>query len=262
MTQYQEKAIITRVERLSTQTLRLTMRSTLIAGAARPGQFIMIRPSERHDPLLGRPFSIHQTTGSGTLQIYFNVVGRGTAILASARVDDELDLLGPLGKGYRLVKEAPACLIGGGLGIAPLLFLAKERGRGGHHTADDRIILGGRSRADVEPLVEDFTQFGLSLHCITEDGTFGEKGLATDLLITHPLSTDTVIYGCGPQPMLAALYGICVKSGNPCQVSVESVMACGMGACLGCTVMGHDDNYVHVCVDGPVFDARDLQWQL
>lgn len=260
MSQHQEKARIIRFEQLSELNVRITLEAPLIAGAADAGQFVMIRTGNGLDPLLRRPFSLHQASSDGHIQIFFKNVGRGTGILAHAKVGETLDVFGPLGRGFRIDKDRPACLVGGGLGIAPMLFLAKKIASFSHDHSRDLIVLGGRSREDVEPLVDDFKEFGLALHCATDDGSYGIKGFVTEVVNSEQLMPDTVVYGCGPENMLEALYGLCRSKGLACQVSVESVMACGMGACLGCNIDAAAGDYVHVCIDGPVFNAEDLAW--
>jgi len=260
MAQHQEKATIIRFEQLSSDNIRLTLDSPLIAAGSKPGQFVMIQTGTGKDPLLRRPFSLHQVSSSGHIQIYFKNVGRGTSILAHSRVGEVLDIFGPLGRGYRLDDTKPACLVGGGLGIAPLLFLAKQVCRMSGDRSRDMIILGGRSRDEVEPLAKDFQLFGLPLHCSTDDGSYGSAGFVTTLLQSQELVKGTEVYACGPEPMLDAVQQICQKHDYGCQVSIETVMACGMGACLGCNVSGSAGGYVHVCLDGPVFRAEDLLW--
>ncbi len=260
MAQHQEKATIIRYEQLSDDNIRLTLDAPLIAQAAKPGHFVMIRTGLGKDPLLRRPFSLHQASSNGQIQIYFRVVGRGTSILARCRVGESLDVFGPLGRPYRIDRQRPACLVGGGLGIAPLLFLAKRICQLGRDHGYDLVLLGGRQKGDVEPLVNDFQQFGLPLHCATDDGSYGIRGYVTELLRTETLTPDTVVYACGPEPMLAGVARISADRGLACQVSIESVMACGMGACLGCNVDATGGGYHHVCIDGPVFDAEDLVW--
>ncbi|WP_240910251.1 dihydroorotate dehydrogenase electron transfer subunit [Desulfopila sp. IMCC35008] len=262
MPQYQEKTIVTRVERLSEENMRLTLKAPEIAAEAQAGQFVMIRTALGMDPLLRRPFSIHQTDSSGHIQIYFKIVGKGTDLLAHVREGEELSVLGPLGKGFRIPEKAPVCLVGGGLGIAPMLFLCKEVCRVKKGCGNDTLVLGGRTKTEVEPLIEDFQQMGLKIIATTDDGTYGEHGNVTDVLNSIQLPADTVVFACGPEPMMAAVSGYCKKHGLRCQVSVESVMACGMGACLGCNRTAADGGYVHVCLDGPVFDAEEMVWSL
>ncbi len=260
MAYHQEKATIIRFEQLSSDNIRLTLDAPIIAARSTPGQFVMIHIGTGKDPLLRRPFSLHQTGSNGHIQIYFKNVGRGTNILAHSRVGEVLDVFGPLGRGYRIDHENPACLVGGGLGIAPLLFLAKQICKANGDRSRDMVIIGGRSRPEVEPLVEGFQQIGLTLHCSTDDGSYGTPGLVADVLQSQLLPERTQVYACGPEPMLAAIQQICLDKNLGCQVAIESVMACGMGACLGCNVSGSDGGYVHVCIDGPVFRAEDLLW--
>lgn len=262
MSQYQEKATVARVEQLSPENIRLTLDSPDIARAARPGQFVMIRTGTGKDPLLRRPFSIHQSTAQGQIQIYFKVVGRGTEILAHVKKGEVLSVFGPLGRGFRIAEKSPACLIGGGLGIAPMLFLAKRISQVKKDCSQDLIILGGRSRSEVEPLVADFQQLGLKLACSTDDGSYDQRGFVTDVFINHELPADCSVYCCGPEAMMARIGAICKERHYPCQVSVESVMACGMGACLGCSKPTKSGIYAHVCLDGPVFDAEEMVWNI
>lgn len=262
MSQYQEKATVTRVEQFSENNYRLTLACPLVAAGAKPGQFVMIRAGLGKDPLLRRPFSIHQTSSAGKIQIYFKVVGRGTNILARLKEGEEVSVFGPLGRGYRLLKNAPSVIVGGGLGIAPLLFLAKESCRLKKDCTDDLIILGAQGKNEIEPLLEDFKKFGISILTATDDGTLGHHGFVTEVMEAIDLPKGCVVYGCGPEPMMAALGKLCKSQAIPCQVSVESVMACGMGACLGCSRPAKDGSYTHVCLHGPVYDAEDLAWNL
>lgn len=260
MSQYQEKATVLRVEQFSEKNCRLTLNSPDIARAAKAGQFVMIRTSFGKDPLLRRPFSIHQTSANGHIQLYFKVVGRGTDMLARVKVGEILSVFGPLGQGFVIHKNSPAVLVGGGLGIAPMLFLAKSICRLKSDCGSDRIILGGREKVEVEPLVNDFKKFGLKLLTATDDGSYGYQGFVTDLLNSLDLHHACTVYACGPEPMMARVYEICKTRSVSCQVSVESVMACGMGACLGCNRPTRKGTYAHVCLDGPVFKAEELIW--
>jgi dihydroorotate dehydrogenase electron transfer subunit len=262
MSQYQEKATVTRVEQFSEHNYRLTLACPQIAGGARPGQFVMVKAGSGKDPLLRRPFSIHQVLQEGLLQIYFKVVGRGTDILAHARPGDSLSVFGPLGQGYRLDAGAPAVFVGGGLGIAPLLFLVQESCRLKKDCRHDLLLLGGREKIELEPLLGDFKKFGLAIHTATDDGSLGHHGFITEVVQSLTLPAGCRVYSCGPEPMLAALGEICRSQGIACQVSVESVMACGMGACLGCSRPARNKTYTHVCLQGPVYDAEELVWQI
>ncbi len=262
MSQHQEKATIIKFEQLSEDNIRLTLYSPLIAQSSHPGQFVMIQTGSGKDPLLRRPFSLHQVSSNGQIQIYFKNVGRGTDILAHARIDEILDVFGPLGRGFEINHDQQACLVGGGLGIAPLLFLAKRLSRSSRDNSRDRILLGGRTKSEIEPLVHDFQQFGIQVHCTTDDGSYGMHGFVTEIMKSESMVENSQVYACGPDPMLARVHQICKERNAGCQVSVETVMACGMGACLGCNIPAMDGSYVHVCIDGPVFNAEDLVWRL
>ncbi|MDK9706711.1 MAG: dihydroorotate dehydrogenase electron transfer subunit [Desulforhopalus sp.] len=262
MSQYQEKAIVAKVEQFANKNFRLTLDCPQISGCATPGQFVMIKAGKGNDPLLRRPFSIHQTTGEGRLQVFFKVVGRGTELLSQVRVHQEISVLGPLGRGFRINKLAPAVIIGGGLGIAPLLFLAKEYCRVKKNCCEDLILLGAREKMEIEPILGDFQQIGIKIFTATDDGTLGHHGFVTQIMQSAVLPAGCTVYACGPEPMLAGVSKIARSLKLPCQVSVESVMACGMGACLGCTRVAKDGTYTHVCLNGPVYDAEELQWNI
>ncbi len=262
MSQYQEKATVTLVEQFAEKNFRLTLTCPRIAETAKPGQFVMIRTGIGSDPLLRRPFSIHQTSIEGRIQIYFKVVGRGTDILGHVREGEELSVFGPLGKGFRIVGSSPAVIVGGGLGIAPLLFLVKETCRLKRDGSQDLIILGAREKNELEPLLADFKKFGLSILTATDDGSLGHKGFVIDVLKSLELPTGATVYACGPEAMMAGVGDLCKIRGLSCQVSVESVMACGMGACLGCSRPAKNGTYTHVCMNGPVYDAEELVWNI
>jgi len=262
MSQHQEKATIINFEQLSEDNFRLTLDAPLIAKSSNPGQFVMIQAGTGKDPLLRRPFSLHQASSSGHIQIYFKNVGRGTDILAHAKIDEILDVFGPLGRGFEISKDKRACLVGGGLGIAPLLFLAKRLCRSGKDNSGDLILLGGRTKSEVAPLVDDFQQFGIEVRVTTDDGSYGMQGFVTEIMKSEPVDESSQIYACGPDPMLARVFQICQERNAGCQVSVETMMACGMGACLGCNIEAVNGSYAHVCIDGPVFNAEDLLWRL
>lgn len=262
MSQYQENATVTRVEQLSEFNYRLTFKAPLIAESARPGQFVMIRTSIGHDPMLRRPFSVHQILGDGQIQIYFKEVGRGTSILAHAKLGETFSIFGPLGRGYKIDPDVPSILVGGGLGLAPLLLLLKENCRLKSNCDADIVILGGRSIDEVEPLLDDFKEYGVSVRVSTDDGSLGLQGYVSDVLKSIDMPDDSIVYACGPEPMLAGIAAICHENKIGCQVSVESVMACGMGACLGCSRPDKKGSYTHVCLNGPVFDAEKLEWNM
>lgn len=259
MPTFQEKATVQALEQLSPENYRLTLHSPLIADTARPGQFVMVSVGPGKDPLLRRPFSFHHVGPGGLIQILFKVVGRGTELLSHMIEGGKLSILGPLGNGFVLDPRKNACLVGGGMGIAPIRFLAEKLAHE-KERKDDSIILGGRNSEELKSLVMDFDGLGAEVHLVTDDGTLGTHGVVTDVLVSLGLSSESVLYCCGPKPMLFAVHKYARDNGIRCQVSIESVMACGMGACLGCSVPAASGGYVHVCDDGPVFDANTLTW--
>lgn len=266
MSQFQQKVDLVCSERITEDVVRLTFNAPKIASMARPGQFVMAQTSSAKDPLLRRPFSIHQVTSEGYLQILFKVLGRGTELLAQVRVGEQVSLLGPLGNGFTLGLPEAACLVGGGMGIAPMLFLAtrflQKSSKDSVALKMPTVILGARTRAELEPLVQDFQKLGVKVLAATDDGSFGHHGLVTDVLKKLNLSPLASVYCCGPHPMMAAIARLCQQEQRACQVSVETVMACGMGACLGCAVPLKAGGYAHVCSDGPIFEAERLLWSL
>jgi dihydroorotate dehydrogenase electron transfer subunit len=233
---------------------------------AAPGQFVMLQVSDGHTPLLRRPFSIHglltETDGPGAgIEVLYKVVGTGTRILSKTPSGQTVDLLGPLGNAF--LQEPPGSrifLVGGGIGVPPLVFLARTLKARGFDMSQCHMFLGGRSKADLL-CREDFEALGMALHITTDDGSEGDQ-----CLITHPVEQEAgstppdIIYACGPLPMLACLAGISRTKGIRCQISIESMMACGIGACLGCAVekIGDADTYWHVCKDGPVFEVDQV----
>jgi len=266
MSQFQQKVEVVLAERITGDVVRLTLSAPEIAAVARPGQFVMVQTTPGMDPLLRRPFSIHQISSDGRLQILFKVVGKGTQWLARIRAGEHLSVLGPLGNGFAVGAPEMACLIGGGMGIAPMLFLASHFLHVSRSKKDSlvlpKVILGARNREELEPLVRDFQNLGVEVLAATDDGSFGHHGLVTDVLQKINLSPLFTVYCCGPRPMMAAISHLCRQENRACQVSVETVMACGMGACLGCAVPLKDGGYAHACSDGPVFAAERLLWSL
>ena len=191
------------------------------------------------------------TTGA----ILVKAIGEGTERLAAMTEGDELVVFGPLGHGYRIDRsERRPILVAGGVGVAPLLFLARELAKAG---VRGLFFYGARTEHDL-PLAAEIAEVA-ELVITTEDGSRGEQGL-----ITAPLerlldeNRDAIVYTCGPEGMLKAVAGVALRLEVPCQVALEAPMACGMGTCKGCAVMGTDGRYRYVCYDGPVFEAEDI----
>ncbi len=223
-----------------------------IALQAKAGQFVEVYTGSR-EYLLARPISICEITDNG-LRLVFQVVGKGTEIFSGFKSGDWVKLLGPCGNGYKLKKDKSALLVGGGIGVPPLLEAVKQLGGG-------TVVLASRS-AELSILKEDFERAGAAVYIATDDGSEGFKGNAVQLLREKNLTAD-VIYSCGPRIMLKFLTEYAVEKGVECQVSMEERMACGIGACVGCVVKiksGSDWEHKKVCKDGPVFEGREVVW--
>ena len=253
-----DRAWVVYRETLGGEYFRLRLR-TATPFAAQPGQFAMVKVADGIDPLLRRPFSIHRQTEAapGEFEILFRVAGAGTKLLARVHVGDRLDILAPLGQGFRLEGEHPL-LVGGGIGVAPLLFLAETFLAKG---VRPKLLLGARSDRDIL-CHDDFGCLAVPYALATEDGSVGESGTVTQLLERElrAAAGAVSVYACGPSPMLAAVAAICGRAGIRCQVSLEAYMACGFGACLGCVVPATRVEYLRVCKEGPVFDAGEIRW--
>lgn len=269
MTALQVKSEVVRKEEFTKEIVRLTFAAPEIAAHASPGQFMMIKAADNVEPLLRRPFSIHQATSNGLVQILFKVVGKGSRYLAERKVGDVLDIIGPLGQGFAL-KDSPGeniCIVGGGMGCAPLYFLTKMLLK---ISLYDRlqVYLGAATANELVRVKGDFENLGVKVLAATDDGSLGYHGYVTDL-VTGSLDKGRrwQFYSCGPQPMMKKLVTLCASEKWPCQVSLETMMACGISACLGCTVRtsaaklkNSDRQFLHVCKDGPVFDSGDVAW--
>ena len=259
MPEFQEKAPLLHREVIAADIFRLTLHAPEISGVAHPGQFVMLQINDGRDPLLRRPFSIHQVSGGGTLQILFKVVGRGTAQLADVLPGDRIDCIGPLGRGFTPAKKDRLCLVGGGMGLAPLYFLARRLLQTGKMPGKDFVLLGARNREELSIFADEFSELGYTVQTATDDGSMGHHGLVTELL--DPILPELKwIYTCGPVAMMKICADKACVAEVGCQVSLETHMACGLGACLGCAVTGVDGGYLHVCRQGPVFDAGEVAW--
>jgi len=232
-----------------------------------PGQFVMVRLENRNWPLLSRPFSICRlidTNGLTTgLELLCKIVGNGTAALSQVKKGDPLFILGPLGNGFDISeKYRPVCLVAGGIGVAPLVFLGLMLVKKGIAPENITVFMGGRSEADL--LCRDaFQRLGASLVLSTDDGSCGSKGVVTIPLKARLINQPPdMLYACGPAAMLKAVAEMSRRLRVPCQLSVETVMACGVGACLGCAVKTRQPaaNYLHTCIDGPVFDVNEIRF--
>lgn len=216
-----------------------------------PGQFVEVLVEGNNKVMLRRPISIHDVDNKlNTLKVLIQIVGNGTRQLSLLQEGDTLNMVLPLGHGFD-VSGQEVLLVGGGAGVAPLLLLAKSfKARGVTPT----ILLGGRTKSSI-PVQKPFLDVG-TVGFSTEDGTLGEKGLVTQ---NHLFSYRyDHIFTCGPTPMMRAVARYARSRKIPCQVSLENMMACGLGACL-CCVVETDQGNKRVCQEGPVFDTNNLQ---
>ena len=241
----------------------------LACGAAfarsKPGQFVMLGFPETIEPLLRRPFSIHRLfTSEGSfrgIELLYKIVGPATRRLSQMNPGQAVSLLGPLGSAFVLPPGVRRLyLAAGGVGVAPLVFFVEHLKRRTPQGFECRLFLGGRRREDLL-CTEDFERLGIAVVPTTDDGSCGDQCLVTTPLEEAIRQTPPdLVLACGPTAMLTCILGIVRQHRIPCQVSIETMMACGMGACLGCAVEGRRDKsrFLHACLDGPVFDAEEI----
>lgn len=232
----------------------IVMENSSLANSALCGQFLQI--SCEGGTYLRRPISIHDIDGD-SLSIIFEIKGEGTLALSQKQLGDFLDVLGPLGNGFNLDVDGDALIIGGGIGIYPLYMVAKAK------NIKCDAVLGYRTERLVVSN-DRFEKVCRKTYVTTDDGSFGAQGnvidVAKELIIRNQYS---VIYACGPKPMLKAVKEFALEHNIAAQISLEERMACGFGVCLACGVEAPSDNefgytYKHVCKHGPVFDAREV----
>lgn len=255
---YQENAVVLEQKEIASGIFRLVLQTKEIAAQAKAGQFVSVY-SKDPSKLLPRPISLCEIdTTKGTLTLVYRVTGENTGTEEFSRLqkDDTVRILGPLGNGFPAdaADGKKAFLIGGGIGIPPILQLAREM------KADKQMVLGFR---DSLFLMDEFQAEG-QVYVATEDGSAGTKGNVLDAICANGLSAD-IIYACGPTPMLRALKAYAEEHEMVCYISMEERMACGIGACLACVCKTKDKdahsnvNNKRICKEGPVFDAREVE---
>ena len=251
-----------------------------IAEHCGPGQFIMLRGLGPEWPYLRRPFSIYSSDGEAAIEIVYKEVGRATAIMAKTD-DGEYDVLGPLGKGFDVpAQSARVIALAGGAGIPPIAFYCRKY----LDLLGKAVLVVGARRNEELLLPVGLVAGGVGIKPYTEDGSKGVKGTVLDGFVKAlgealgeaaggapggpggapgqaAQAADLRVIACGPRQMLARISVMCAAAGVACQVSVEEVMACGLGACLACAVPRKGGGYLHACKDGPVFDAREIEWE-
>jgi dihydroorotate dehydrogenase electron transfer subunit len=254
--------------RLSPDYNILALAAPAVAGAARPGQFVMVKPGEALDPLLRRPFSIFEILRDrgepAGITLLNKRVGVGTARLYGARVGDRIGCLGPLGQPFEPpLPPGEAWMVAGGVGLAPFVTLTEALAAG---DVPRTLFYGGRGAADLFR-AELFEQLGTRVILSTEDGSRGERGRVTlplqRALETRPANRPVTLYACGPTPMMRAVADLGARHACPTFVSLEPVMGCGMGGCYSCVVpirQNGASHFVRSCIDGPVFAAASIVW--
>ena len=221
-----------------------------------PGQFSQALVKDSPSTFLRRPFSIHSVDfGKNTLRLLVQIKGEGTMHLSRLKEGDSLNLIYPLGNSFSLPNTKDVLLVGGGCGVAPLLFMAQFLNQNHIHPA---ILLGFRTKEEVSE-IEEYSKFG-KVMITTDDGTEGEKGRVVDHSIFGRQRLDfRKIYCCGPDAMMKAVAKIARMHKTDCEVSLENTMACGFGVCLCCITPTNKGNE-RVCVEGPVFNINRLTW--
>lgn len=249
-----ERAVILQKKEIAAGIFDMWISTEEIAGLAKAGQFVMLYCGDG-SRLLPRPISICEINPKGkSLRLVYRIAGKGTKEFSEMKEGMELDLLGPLGNGFPQ-KDASAFIIGGGIGIPPMLELSKQL------DCKKQIILGFRDQLFLE---KEFEPYG-DVYIATEDGSAGTKGNVLDAVMEHGLEAD-IIYACGPLPMLRALKTYAKEHHMECFISLEERMACGIGACLGCVCKSKEtDGHTNVknkriCKEGPVFEAQEVDF--
>lgn len=249
-----EKGVILRKKEIADEIFDIWIQTEEIARFSRAGQFVMLYCNDG-SRLLPRPISICEINPEEkSLRLVYRIAGKGTKEFSEMKEGMELTVLGPLGNGFPK-KEASALVIGGGIGIPPMLELSRQL------NCRKQIILGFRDQLFLE---KDFEPYG-DVFLATEDGSAGTKGNVLDAISEHGLKAD-IIYACGPLPMLRALKAYAKEHHMECYVSLEERMACGIGACLGCVCKSKEtDSHTNVknkriCKEGPVFEAQEVDF--
>ncbi|NCO42326.1 MAG: dihydroorotate dehydrogenase electron transfer subunit [Armatimonadetes bacterium CG_4_10_14_3_um_filter_66_18] len=267
----------------------LVLEAPGIAQGLRPGQFVHVRCRDSWVPMLRRPLSVLRADPvAGTLSLLIQVAGVGTELLSHAKPGDVLSVLGPLGNWFVPGHCRQHLLVCGGVGVVPMLPLARELVETFGASPQDVTVLYGAASAELFSCLPDFEAAGCTLELSTDDGSRGHHGFVTELLeqalsasqseprtsesggtlsrvrsVTVAAWKEVAVYVCGPTPMMKRAAALAAAHNAPCQVSLENRMGCGMGVCLGCVVpvRGGGPKYLRVCREGPVFDAGQIAWE-
>lgn len=253
-TKFEEMVSIIRQEKIAADIYSMWLKTEEIAAHAKAGQFVSVYSNDG-SRLLPRPISICEIDREkSAIRLVYRIAGKGTAEFSALGAGMQLKVIGPLGNGFT-GKDKKAFLIGGGIGIPPMLQLAKEL------NCEKQMVLGFR---DELFLVDEFEKFG-KVYIATEDGSAGTKGNVLDAIRENGITAD-VIYACGPAPMLRALKEYAAENGIECWISMEERMACGIGACLACVCKSKEKDAhsnvknKRICKEGPVFLAEEVEF--
>ena len=249
-------------ERLRNGYYALMLNAPTIAEECIPGQFVLLRGLVDGWPYLRRPFSVYSSDSESTIEIVYKVVGRATSIMSQMKAGEKFDVIGPLGKGFTPGEECSHAIgVAGGIGIPPVAYYCRKYvGLYGRTT----LVVGAPTQDELLIPVGLVVE-GIKIATYTEDGSKGSCGTALDGLAGLIEAADfdpgsAEVVACGPREMLSEVAGLCLRRGVGCQVCVEEVMACGVGACLSCAVPARAGGYLHACKDGPVFDGGEIDW--
>ncbi len=250
---YDETVTILENNKINAEYFKLVFRSAKLARTVKPGQFMQVQINALLDPFWRRPFSYYRVT-KDRIEILYEILGHGTALLAGLKRGEHLKIMGPLGRPFSLkVPKKKRVLIAGGVGVPPLVFLAERY-------PSDYLLIGTKSKKEVMPRKE-LSKIKAKILYATNDGSYGAKGFVTVLLekiIKQEKPEDLFIQTCGPKPMMHAVIKIARKFRIEGEASLDETMACGMGACLGCMVKTKDHGWIPSCTSGPVFSFSDL----
>ncbi len=258
MKKYIKDLVVKENQSLNHQYYLLKLTSDEMLPEMNPGQFVQIRVDNTSGTFLRRPISINFVDyNTNELWLLIQKVGNGTRKLAELKSGDTLNIIFPLGNSFTIPenKESNILLVGGGVGIAPLLMFGEKLFKLGYKC---NFLLGARSKADLLEL-DDFARYG-DVFVTTEDASSGEKGFVTHHSLLNSSNFD-YIYTCGPTPMMKAIASYAMSKDIFCEVSLENMMGCGIGACL-CCVTDTTEGNLCVCTEGPVFNITKLKWQI
>lgn len=254
-------SVIQSNKELSKNIYKISFSEPVLAESCFPGQFVHVKCSPGYNPLLRRPFSV-QAVDKGIISIIYRVIGKGTVCLSKMKKGQILDVLGPLGRQFEILKNKKIIIVAGGIGIAPVSFLSHFIIEKKVPIIDNIEVIWGVKTKEELVLQKQLESLGTNMYISTEDGTCGEKGFCLSPFLSvleKEKKHDCAVYASGPLNMLKEVSKICGKRKIPAQVSCESIMACGVGACMGC-VIKTKEGFKKVCKDGPVFDAGFIKW--